>query len=146
MRSGFLARSLPLGGNWVGANGKRTKQFRQQTEQKRTKQCVFSGEEALKLVLYSRTQAPDLVNRNRSTLGHARQAAMAELSGSQPSGPSQSSLFNRGRAGAHNHWRHLHQGKSQCSASACCLMGDTWISVLIGDCGLCRPGIRRTTS
>ena len=24
-----------------------------------------------------------------------------------------------GRAGAHNHWRHLHQGKSQCSTSAC---------------------------
>ena len=29
--------------------------------------------------------------------GHARQAAMAELSGSQPSGPTQSSTFNPGR-------------------------------------------------
>ncbi len=29
-------------------------------------------------------------------MGHARQAAMAELSGSQPSGPSQSSMFNPG--------------------------------------------------
>ena len=54
------------------------------------------GGSIVKLVLYSRTQAPDLVNRNRSTLGHARQAAMAELSGSQPSGPSQSSLFHPG--------------------------------------------------
>ena len=54
------------------------------------------GGSIVKLVLYSRTQAPDLVNRNRSTLGHARQAAMAELSGSQPSGPTQSSLFNPG--------------------------------------------------
>ncbi len=32
----------------------------------------------------------------RSTLGHKRQAAMAELSGSQPSGPTQSSTFNPG--------------------------------------------------
>ena len=38
--SPFLIQSaIAMNRTCVGANGKRTKQFRQQTEQKRTKQC-----------------------------------------------------------------------------------------------------------
>ena len=69
--SPFLIQSaIAMNRTCVGANGKRTKQFRQQTEQKRTKQCVFSCGGGTVLgskvgtVLVARTQGPDLVKRN----------------------------------------------------------------------------------
>jgi len=46
-------------------------------------------------LLIARTQDPDL-DIGIGAYGHARQTAMAELSGSQPSGPTQSLLFNPG--------------------------------------------------
>jgi hypothetical protein len=84
------------------ANGANS--FRQQTEQKGSKLCegahFFLGTQNGQKHIWYSLLCTDCTNSRSlfgiGAYGHARQAAMAELSDSQPSGPTQSSPFNPG--------------------------------------------------